>query len=762
MKFCFFTLVLAVLFLASIFNTSFAQVNWTKHPNPVLTSGPAGAWDEEFAAFPSVLFDGSSYHMWYGNYNHVNQQFERIGYATSSGGITWQKNDDPTTTIPPFAQSDPVLNPGASGTYDDVGVTDPCVLMINNIYHMWYGGSDYPVNGGTICYATSPDGVVWSKDSLNNPVLDVGLNGTWDDTYVWAPCVVFDDSIYHLWYHASNGSITSIGHATAPHPDSVWTKDPNNPVLDPGSSNSWDYPGVGAPSVIYDGFRFHMFYDGGVFVAWRIGYAWSTDGSNWTKYDKNPVLDWGAAGTFDDMAVSFCSVLLDSVTNTFKMWYTGIDTIYGSYLSAQVGYATAPRVATVINVPADIDSIQGGINLATNGDTVLVQPGTYVENINFNGKNIVVGSLTLTTGDTSYISQTVIDGDSSGSVVTFESGEDSTAALSGFTLTNGNGAWEEGGGISIRNSSPIISNITIINNWAMKGGGVYLENSDAIITHITLHSNHAEGWWWSPAAGGGISCFDSDLILTDSKIRGNFSRWGGGIYSSNSNLYLMNVIISDNYALYGGGIGFIWRKEKRDSSNIFLSNVTIKNNSTDGSDGWPGGGGINCGTHTRLYFDNINRCNIYNNSVDSSVVGCDLYTWSDSIIDIVVDTFTVLSPDTTVAYPLNKFTFDILNAAIPVSIPEKSITPLQYSLKQNYPNPFNPTTTIEFSLPESEHVTLKIYNLLGQEVATLVSDKLKAGSYNYSWDAGSLASGMYFYRLVTENYSCTKKLILLR
>jgi len=69
---------------------------------------------------------------------------------------------------------------------------------------------------------------------------------------------------------------------------------------------------------------------------------------------------------------------------------------------------------TIINVPTDIDSIQGGINQADHGDTVLVQPGTYLENINFNGKNIVVGSLYLIDHDTSNISGTIIDGRGSG------------------------------------------------------------------------------------------------------------------------------------------------------------------------------------------------------------------------------------------------------------------------------------------------------------------------------------------------------------
>jgi hypothetical protein len=83
-------------------------------------------------------------------------------------------------------------------------------------------------------------------------------------------------------------------------------------------------------------------------------------------------------------------------------------------------------------------------------------------------------------------------------------------------------------------------------------------------------------------------------------------------------------------------------------------------------------------------------------------------------------------------------------------------------LKQNYPNPFNPTTNIEFSIPNSEFVTLKVYNILGEEVARLVSEKLAAGQYKYDWDARKLASGVYLYRLKASEYVDVKKMILMK
>ena len=90
------------------------------------------------------------------------------------------------------------------------------------------------------------------------------------------------------------------------------------------------------------------------------------------------------------------------------------------------------------------------------------------------------------------------------------------------------------------------------------------------------------------------------------------------------------------------------------------------------------------------------------------------------------------------------------------------ITPTSYDLGQNYPNPFNPTTTIRFSIPEAGLVTLKVFNLLGQEVTTLFSGEKTSGVYEATFDASTVASGIYFYTLEAKNFSITKKMVLLK
>ena len=308
--------------------------------------------------------------------------------------------------------------------------------------------------------------------------------------------------------------------------------------------------------------------------------------------------------------------------------------------------------ATIINVPADQPTIQAGINIAVNGDTVLVQTGTYVENIDFSGKLITVGSLFLTTQDTTYMSSTIIDGNSSGSVVTFQTNEDSTAILIGFTITDGLAS--SGSGIFCSNSSPILSDLVISENTTSYssysyGGGVYCNNSSLVLSNVTISGNLSNGY---SSYGGGICCINSSASLMDVTICSNTASadglsanepegYGGGIYCSNSNLNLTNVTINGNTAsangdygsfAFGGGIYF-------NQSNPNMTNVIVSENIASASaNNFPNssGGGIFCNNSN----PSLVNVTIENNSVGTYGIGGGICCYNSSpILENVMITY---------------------------------------------------------------------------------------------------------------------------
>ena len=128
----------------------------------------------------------------------------------------------------------------------------------------------------------------------------------------------------------------------------------------------------------------------------------------------------------------------------------------------------------IIHVPDNYGTIQAGIDAASDGDTILVETGTYYENINFNGTNINLMSHFCydESPDSTFLISTIIDGNNSGSVITFESDESTETLLCGFTIQNGSAY--DGGGIYIDHASPHIKNNIIDNNYASyRGRGIY-------------------------------------------------------------------------------------------------------------------------------------------------------------------------------------------------------------------------------------------------------------------------------------------------
>jgi len=275
--------------------------------------------------------------------------------------------------------------------------------------------------------------------------------------------------------------------------------------------------------------------------------------------------------------------------------------------------------ATTIYIPEDYATIQEGINASEDGDEIIVSPGTYIENINFAGKAVILGSLFYTTQDTSYISQTIIDGNQDDSVVTFVSEENSTSVLTGFTITNGQGVGSYpdltggGGGITcINSSSPILVNVTIMGNSAeVFGGGIYCGfSSSPSLVNVTITGNSAG------LSGGGIYCYSSNLILENVTITGNSAGNGGGISCSSSSPSLENVTITGNSAGNGGGI-YCW-----DESSPSLESVTITGNSAGLS-----GGGIYCYDESSPSLESVT---IKGNSAGND--GGGIYCYSSNLI----------------------------------------------------------------------------------------------------------------------------------
>jgi len=336
-------------------------------------------------------------------------------------------------------------------------------------------------------------------------------------------------------------------------------------------------------------------------------------------------------------------------------------------------FVTTCLYSTIINIPGDQPTIQAGINVAADSDTVLVQPGTYVENINYNGKLITVGSLFLTTQDTTYIAQTIIDGNQNGGVVGFVNGETMDAVLTGFTITNGNSP-TSGGGIScVYGSNPRLENLLITGNSAEYNGGGIICGAYASpsIVNVTITGNSAG------STGGGIYCFNySNPSLENVIISNNTSHNGGGICcfenctlnldyveitnnsatsdgggilcAANSNLNLQNVTITENSAAdEGGGIYILGSSPIlenviisgnsavdvgggllcMDSSSPSLENVIITGNSAYI------GGGINCSLSSNPYLINVL---IAGNSADAFGGGISCYEASPTLVNVTI------------------------------------------------------------------------------------------------------------------------------
>jgi len=322
----------------------------------------------------------------------------------------------------------------------------------------------------------------------------------------------------------------------------------------------------------------------------------------------------------------------------------------------------------IIHVPADYPNIQSGINAANNGDTVLVEQGTYFENINFLGKAITVASQYIIESDSANIYNTIINGSQasnpdSASVVLFISGEDSTSVLYGFTIMGGTGlkfpeqtGFEEirgGGGIAIENSGAKICHNLITNNSVENeeeafgggiAGGLCMEDKWVVVEHNLIKNNTAISNLW-PKGGGMAIAYCNSRICNNTVVHNTVSAnsstkiaAAGGVWYSCDVGFQDSVIISGNIIQYNlveqfsansdgtAGAGLCMFGAYGQTTRALVKNNVISDNELHAVSVVLGCGATLVNCHSVDFLQN----KIYNNTFDADICfGGGLCIWNN-------------------------------------------------------------------------------------------------------------------------------------
>lgn len=440
----------------------------------------------------------------------------------------------------------------------------------------------------------------------------------------------------------------------------------------------------------------------------------------------------------------------------------------------------------ILHVPQTYGTIQEGINAAVDHDTVMVATGEYFENINFNGKNIVVCSNFAITGDPNYITTTIINGSlptyaDTASCVLIVSGEDSTAVLQGFTLTGGTGTrWED-------------EHNTY--HWYTEGGGILIQYSSPTIRDNIISGNEAinKPVGVTSAGGGGIRCGDGNPHILNNVISYNQGRYGGGIVMNYSGAVIKNNIIFGNSGGSDFGGGGLWLLSNGDMP-LILENNTIVNNASS-----MGGGGIRQMSNFTTITNNIIWGNTANYSPQIQGGGninyCCIEGGNYGEGNIEVDPeFTPISfilsdnspcidagssdeifndpedPNNTgyALYPAQGGLHSDIGAyggpgciQLPDIVTSVDQTPIdtQSIICNIFPNPATSTISIDLVTNHKDAVEIQIFDSKAVFVKQVASNLVINSRMNIETDVADLSSGVYFLRITSKNGVQVRKFI---
>jgi predicted GH43/DUF377 family glycosyl hydrolase len=568
-----------------------------------------GAWDEKWARYPTVITDDGEYKMWYVGYDR--NEIGRIGYATSTDGLNWTKHP-----------GNPVLDVGSGSAWDSQSLEATFVIKEDGIYKMWYsarGASDDYWRTG---YATSTNGITWTKYT-GNPVLDVGTQ-YWNNRMAYSPSVLHEDNLYKMWLVAAgddgSGWTPYIAYATSS--DGLdWTWDSANPLFSRNPAHDWESNWIWNPSVLHVGSEYQMWYSAWGNDEGHTGYATATNETDWTKYD-DPVLS-GTPEAWDEGVAYDPSVLY--ANGVYTMWYdegasigvatstNGIDwTKHADNPILSSGTDTEWSLPALLFIPSADGSVFDGFTVR-NGYShsgggiyaraqVTIQNCTVMSNTAHDGGGGIAvewGSADVTISNTQVLSNSA--GSYGGGI---EVNNDAVATIVNSEVISNTATEEGGGGISIHNraralvtDSRILSN-TLTQGWASAGivvsddalatihsneiawnegfgnqgpsGGIRVNaRSTVTVVNNHIHSNVVEN-----GDGGALSVDDSVVKVYGNTMTANQARGGGGVLASRSLMTLTNNLIASNI---GEGV-IVWNT----GSDIRIVNNTIVSNTAPG------------------------------------------------------------------------------------------------------------------------------------------------------------------------------------
>jgi hypothetical protein len=314
-------------------------------------------------------------------------------------------------------------------------------------------------------------------------------------------------------------------------------------------------------------------------------------------------------------------------------------------------------------------------------------------------------------------------------------------------------------------TSIISGNVISHNVTTRAGGGIFNMTSNDIITNNIIIYNSCFG---GEGEGGIIKCWINDKsVIINNTIAYNSAAHGGGICcNNNSDATFINNIIWGNTSLDGSQVNLV---DTQSDPDFLYCDIQGRDQAFGGN-----GSGVN---YTGIYENNIDLDPLfidtaavdYRLSDPSHCIGSGWDTVEVHGINYYAPPFCIMGnprPNPVGTRP------DIGACESPLGTPvvvveDEIISPTEIILYQNYPNPFNPSTKISYQLPVSGNVTLKVYDVLGRDVATLVNDYKQAGKYEVEFsiysDIGlNLSTGIYFYQLNTGEITQTKEMILIK